>query len=169
MLQRESLHVGDDCLRWWSNAAALAAPGAPTVLVGVGGPLAQALTLWQQHSYAAAQLVDRRALGFPPALRVASVTGKPAAVQAALDALGDVPVRDVLGPAALPAEGPRALDDDFVRAIVRFDYAHGDAVAAALRGAIVRQATGGRRPPAGRKRGRPAPTLRIKLDDPEIL
>jgi primosomal protein N' (replication factor Y) len=169
MLQRESLHVGDDCLRWWSNAAALAAPGAPTVLVGVGGPLSQALTLWQQHGYAAAQLHDRRALGFPPAVRVASVTGKPPAVQAALDALDGVPIRDVLGPAALPADGPRSLDDGLVRAIVRFDYAHGDAVAAALRGAIVRQATGGRRPPAGRKRGRPAPTLRIKLDDPEIL
>ncbi|GAA4155295.1 primosomal protein N' [Gryllotalpicola daejeonensis] len=169
MLQRESLHVGDDCLRWWSNAAALAAPGASTVLVGVGGPLAQALTLWQQHSYASAQLLDRRALGFPPALRVASVTGKPASVQAALEALENVPIRDVLGPAAVPADGPRSLDDGSVRAVVRFDYAHGDEVASALRGAIVRQATGGRRPPAGRRRGRPAPTLRVKLDDPEIL
>ena len=169
MLQRESLHVGDDCLRWWSNAAALAADGAPTVLVGVGGSLAQALTLWQQHSYAAAQLHDRRALGFPPALRVASVTGKPAAVQTALDALENVPIRDVLGPARVPADGPRTLDDGLVRAIVRFDYAHGDTVATALRAVIVRQATGARRPPAGRRRGRPAPTLRVKLDDPEIL
>jgi len=169
MLQRESLHVGDDCLRWWSNAVALAADGAPSMLVGVGGPLAQALALWQQHSYASAQLQDRRTLGFPPALRVASVTGKPAAVQGALDALRLAPIRDVLGPAPLPAEGPRSLDDGLVRAIVRFDYAHGEAVATALRGVIVRQATGGRRPPAGRKRGRPAPTLRVKLDDPEIL
>jgi primosomal protein N' (replication factor Y) len=167
MLQRESLHVGDDCLRWWSNAAALAAPGAPTVLVGVGGPLAQALTLWQQHAYAAAQLQDRRVLGFPPAVRVASVTGRPAAVQAALEALDGVAVRDVLGPAPVVAEGPRASEEGLVRAIVRFDYAHGDAVAAALRGALVRQATGGRRPP--RRRGRAAPTLRVKLDDPDIL
>jgi primosomal protein N' (replication factor Y) len=167
MLQRESLHEGDDCLRWWSNAAALAGPGAPTVLVGVGGPLAQALTLWQQHTYAAAQLQDRRVLGFPPAVRVASVTGRPAAVQAALDALEGVAIRDVLGPAPVTAEGPRAGDEPLVRAIVRFDYAHGEAVATALRGAIVRQATGGRRPP--RRRGRAAPTLRIKLDDPEIL
>ncbi|GAA4172566.1 primosomal protein N' [Gryllotalpicola koreensis] len=169
MLQRESLHVGDDCLRWWSNAAALAAVGAPTLLVGVGGPLAQALALWQQHSYAAAQLHDRRTLGFPPALRVASVTGKPAAVQSAIDALALAPIRDVLGPAPVAPEGPRSLDDGLVRAIVRFDYAHGDAVATALRGAIVRQATGARRPPGERRRGRPAPTLRVKLDDPEIL
>jgi primosomal protein N' (replication factor Y) len=139
------------------------------VLVGVGGPLAQALTLWQQHAYAAAQLVDRRALGFPPAVRVASVTGKPPAVQQALDALGDVPIRDVLGPAPVPPEGPRAADEGLVRAVVRFDYAHGAAVATALRGVVLRLATGTRRPPAGQKRRRPAPTLRIKLDDPEIL
>ncbi|MFC4244599.1 primosomal protein N' [Gryllotalpicola reticulitermitis] len=169
MLQRESLHVGDDCLRWWSNATALAAPGATTVLVGVGGPLAQALGLWQQHSYAAAQLIDRRALGFPPAVRVASVTGKPAAVQQALDALLEVPIRDVLGPAPVTADGPRTADGGLVRAVVRFDYAHGSEVATALRGAVLRGATGTRRPPAGQKRQRPAPTLRVKLDDPEIL
>ena len=38
-----SLRVAEDCLRWWSNAAALAAPGAPVFLVGVGGALATAL------------------------------------------------------------------------------------------------------------------------------
>ncbi|HEY0248596.1 MAG TPA: primosomal protein N' [Gryllotalpicola sp.] len=169
MLQRESLHVGDDCLRWWSNAAALAGPDAPTLLVGVGGALAQALALWQQHSYAAAQLQDRRVLGFPPAVRVASVTGRPGPVQAALDALGEVPIRDVLGPTPVPPDGPRRPDEGLVRAIVRFDYAHGAAVAGALRSAVIRQAAGGRRPPAGQKRTRTAPTLRVKLDDPEIL
>jgi primosomal protein N' (replication factor Y) len=56
-----------------------------------------------------------------------------------------------------------------VRAVVRFDYAHGQQVATALRGAVLRQAAGTRRPPAERKRKRPAPTLRVKLDDPEIL
>jgi len=169
MLQRESLHVGDDCLRWWSNAAALAAPGAPTVLAGVGGPLAQSLALWQQHAYAAAQLADRRALGFPPALRVASVTGRSAAVQDALDALDGVPIRDVLGPTPVPVDGPHQQDESLVRAVVRFEYAHGQQVATALRGAVLRQAAGTRRPPAERKRKRPAPTLRVKLDDPEIL
>ncbi|MCY7411730.1 MAG: primosomal protein N', partial [Salinibacterium sp.] len=37
MLARESLRVGEDCLRAWSNAAALASPAASIVLVGVGG------------------------------------------------------------------------------------------------------------------------------------
>jgi len=169
MLQRESLHVGDDCLRWWSNAAALAAPGAPTVLVGVGGPLAQSLTLWQQHAYAAAQLVDRKALGFPPALRVASVTGRAPAVQQALQALDGVPIRDVLGPTPVPVDGPHQAEESLVRAVVRFDYGVGAQVATTLRGVVLRLAAGARRPPAGQKRRRPAPTLRVKLDDPEIL
>ena len=46
MLMRESLRVAEDCLRWWSNAAALAAPGAPVFLVGVAGALATALATW---------------------------------------------------------------------------------------------------------------------------
>ncbi|MHB1235907.1 MAG: primosomal protein N' family DNA-binding protein, partial [Microbacteriaceae bacterium] len=42
MIARESLRVGEDCLRWWANAIALAAPGATSILVGVGGSLAVA-------------------------------------------------------------------------------------------------------------------------------
>ena len=34
MLQADDLRIGESCLRWWSNAAALAAPGAPVHLVG---------------------------------------------------------------------------------------------------------------------------------------
>ncbi len=34
MVARESLRVGEDCLRWWSDAASLAADDAPVVLVG---------------------------------------------------------------------------------------------------------------------------------------
>ncbi|OUE06843.1 Primosomal protein N' [Clavibacter michiganensis subsp. michiganensis] len=48
MLARESLRVGEDVLRQWSNAAALAAPRAPVMLVGVGGQVARALATWQQ-------------------------------------------------------------------------------------------------------------------------
>ncbi|MWJ86978.1 primosomal protein N', partial [Clavibacter michiganensis subsp. michiganensis] len=47
MLARESLRVGEDVLRQWSNAAALAAPRAPVMLVGVGGQVARALATWQ--------------------------------------------------------------------------------------------------------------------------
>ena len=34
MLLADDLRIGESCLRWWSNAAALASPGAPVHLVG---------------------------------------------------------------------------------------------------------------------------------------
>jgi primosomal protein N' (replication factor Y) len=161
MLLRENLRVGDDCLRWWSNAAALAAPGAPVVLVGVGGPLAHALALWQHDGYARAELEDRRELRFPPAVRIASVTGRPETVAAAIASLAEGVVIDTLGPAP--------LDNGLVRSIVRFEYARGSAVAAGLRAAVIRNATARRKQPAGEGRFRPAPTLRVRFDDPEVL
>ncbi|WP_298228784.1 primosomal protein N' [Gryllotalpicola sp.] len=163
-LHKESLHVGDDCLRWWSNAAAFAAPGAPVVLVEVAGALAQSLVLWRQDTWAAAQLADRRQLGFPPAVRLATITGRPDQVRAAVAAAKEAPIRDVLGPEPHAATHPGG--EAVERAIVRFDYAHGAEVATALRGAVVRSAQAGRRP-AGRTR--PAPTLRVKFDDPDAL
>jgi primosomal protein N' (replication factor Y) len=159
MLARENLRVGDDCLRWWSNAAALAAPSAPVVLVGVGGELGQALATWRQDGYASGELADRRQLRFPPAVRIASVTGQPQAVQTTLDAVEPGSAIDVLGPVQ--------VGDGAVRAIVRFEYANGARVAAALRAAVVRNATSAKRAPRGGFR--PAPTLRVRFDDPEIL
>ncbi|MGN6204067.1 primosomal protein N' [Humibacter sp.] len=176
MLARESLNVAEDCLRWWSNAAALAAPGAPVVLVGVAGPLAQALATWRQPAYAAEQLADRRVLRFPPAVRVATVTGTAKSVGDAIAALQPGTFIDVLGPTPehQSVDGERAgaprtarAHPDAVRAIVRFDYAHGADVAAALRSAVVRAAAKGRKPRDNRGY-RPPPTLRVRLDDPEL-
>ncbi|NNC10577.1 primosomal protein N' [Planctomonas sp. JC2975] len=172
MLARESLNVAEDCLRWWSNAASLAAPGAPVVLVGVSGPLAQALATWRQPEYASAQLKDRRVLRFPPAVRVATVTGTPKAVGDAVAALDPQTVIDVLGPTPVDPHATTArqgsVSSDAVRAIVRFEYAHGAAVASALRSSIVRSATKGRKPRSDRGY-RPPPTLRVRLDDPEVV
>jgi len=159
MLARESLGVAEDCLRWWSNAAALAAPGASVMLVGVGGALATALNAWQPGAFAAAELADRRQLRFPPAVRVASVTGTAADVAAAVLDLGDVPGLDVLGPVETV--------DPLVRAVVRFNYADGDDVARLVKAAIVRNAARRRR--AKGAAFRPAPTLKVRFDDPELL
>jgi primosomal protein N' (replication factor Y) len=159
MLARESLGVAEDCLRWWSNAAALAAPGASVMLAGVGGALATALNSWQPGAFAAAELADRRQLRFPPAVRVASVTGTAADVAAAVEDLADVPGLDVLGPVT--------TDDPLVRAVVRFNYADGDEVARLVKAAIVRNAARRRRPKGAAFR--PAPTLKVRFDDPELL
>jgi primosomal protein N' (replication factor Y) len=157
MLARESLRVGEDVLRQWSNAAALAASRAPVMLVGVGGVVARALATWQQPRYAREELLERRALRFPPAVRAASVEGLPDAVAAAVDRIEGIVGVDVLGP--VPTEQGR------VRAIVRLDYARGADVARELRAAVVRTASSRRKPVAGRTGFRPAVPLRVRFDD----
>ena len=163
MLARESLRVGEDCLRWWSNAAALARPQAPVYLVGVGGTLAAAMATWRSDAYAESELVDRRRLRFPPAVRVATVSGAADAVDALIAATSAIPGTDVLGPVPLDSGGARA--------IVRFDYGSGSAVASALRAGIVSLATSRRQrlPAAATQPARfPAPLrLRVKFDDLE--
>jgi primosomal protein N' (replication factor Y) len=157
MVARESLRVAEDVLRWWSDAAALAADDATVVLVGVGGALGNAVASWSQADYARAELADRRALGFPPAVRTATLQGVPDAVDEALRRLP--PSAEHLG--VTQQEG-RA------RAILRFDYAHGAEVAAAVRAEIVRQATARRKPvPGAPRRGRQPLPLRVHFDDPE--
>jgi primosomal protein N' (replication factor Y) len=157
MVARESLRVGEDVLRWWSDAAALAADDATVLLVGVGGSVASALATWSHPDYARAELADRRALRFPPSVRTATLQGAPDAVEAAIRDLP--PSAEALG--TTEAEG-RA------RAIIRFDYAHGAEVAEAVRSEIIRQATTRRKPvPGASRRGRQALPLRARFDDPE--
>jgi primosomal protein N' (replication factor Y) len=157
MVARESLRVGEDVLRWWSDAAALAADDAKVVLVGVGGALGSAFATWSHAEYARAELADRRILGFPPVVRTATLQGVPDAVEAALEALP--PAAEPLG--TTETEGG-------ARAIIRFDYAHGHEVAAVVRSEIIRQATTRRKPaPGSPRRGRQPLPLRARFDDPE--
>jgi primosomal protein N' (replication factor Y) len=159
MLARESLRVAEDCLRWWANATALAARGAPTILVGVGGAIASALATWRLADFVRAELADRRRLRFPPAVRVVSVTGAASAVESALGALELGPTVDVLGPTEDSGGG--------MRAIVRFDYGEGARVAALLRAEVIRNATSRRRRPVGAAAEPPLPTLKVRFDDTE--
>lgn len=161
MIARESLRVAEDCLRWWSNAAALAARRAPIVLVGVGGALASAFVTWRQSDFARRELADRRVLRFPPAVRVATLTGT---VQAVADAVAALQVdgADILGPVE--------VDDGTVRTIVRFDYGRGGEIASGLRAEVIRSAANRRRVLAGNNKGprRPVPpSLRVRFDDVE--
>ncbi|TXK17832.1 primosomal protein N' [Homoserinibacter sp. GY 40078] len=157
MVARETLRIAEDCMRWWADAAALAADGAPVLLVGVGGRLATALATGRIADFARAELTDRRALGFPPAVRVATIDGFPDAVAAARDALGS----------QVAVVGERVVDGR-ARAIIRFDYAHGLEVARTLRSEIVRQAASRRKPVPGSGRpGRAPLPLRARFDDPE--
>ena len=175
MLQADDLRIGESCLRWWSNAAALAASRAPVHLVGVAGPVARALATWTQPAYARSELDDRIPLRMPPAVRVASVEGDRAAVDGALTALREgVPEVDpswVLGPVQTGGSGSDAAEG--LRALVRFDYAAGARVAEVLRAAVIADALAGRRSNRARRQtqGRPpAPrnTLRVRVDVPDL-
>ncbi|MBW8763894.1 MAG: primosomal protein N' [Microbacterium sp.] len=164
MLQAPDLRIGESCLRWWSNAAALAAPGAPVHLVGVDGGVARALATWNQSGYARAELAERAPLHMPPAARVALLEGTQVAVARALDGLADIglPKEAVLGPVPVESDDvpPR------VRALVRFDYGAGTRVAAALRAAVVAEAVAARR---GKGRtARIALSVRLDILDPEL-
>ncbi len=162
MLQAPDLRVGESCLRWWSNAAALAAPGAPIYLVGVDGPVGRALATWNQAGYARSELAERAPLHMPPAARVALVEGLPDSVDRALAALDELPLPSdaILGPV------PIATDEGRVRALVRFGYAAGATVAATLRAAVVAEAVKRRR---GRGQSNRSPlSLRLDILDPEL-
>lgn len=166
MLQNEALRIAEHCLRWWSNAAALAAPGAPVHLVGVAGPVARALATWTQPAYARAELLERLPLRMPPAVRVASVDGHARSVDVLLESLREsVPDLDalaILGPVDTSADP----DISTSRALVRFDYAHGRAVADALRAGVIADALRARK--SRKDRGpKPRSTLRVRLDIPE--
>jgi len=170
MLQADDLRTPEHCLRWWSNAAALAAPDAPVHLVAVAGPVARALATWSQPAYARGELAERAPLLMPPVSRVARIEGPPAQVDGALAALRtDVPE---LGPDAVLGPVPQPEDQDAVRALVRFDYPHGRAVADSLRASVIRAALRTRSRPRGPGAGprTPGNTLRVRLDipDPEL-
>lgn len=161
MLMAEQLRVGESCLRWWSNAAALATPGAPVHLVGVSGPVARALATWTQPAYARAELADRAPLLMPPVVRVAAVTGSASAVDQTLARLRE----EVPELSPLAVLGPVPVDEGGVRALVRFEYGLGRRVAETLRAAVVAEAIRGRR---SRKGAAPRITLRVRLDVPEL-
>ncbi len=145
MLQAADLRVGENCVRWWSNAAALAAPGAPIHLVGVDGAAPRAVATWNQPAYARHELSERAPLKLPPTCRVAAVEGISDAVTSALAELAPLQL------AADAVLGPVPLDGDRVRALVRFDYARGAEVASTLRAAVVGAAARHRRGPGNNR------------------
>ncbi|GHJ55237.1 putative primosomal protein N' [Nonomuraea sp. TT08I-71] len=131
LLTRADLRAGEEALRRWLAAAALARPGSAggRVVVVADGALApvQALLRWDSAWFATRELAERRELGFPPAVRMASVTGVADAVA------------DLLAGAALPdgAEvlGPVPADEGRERMLVRVPRARAAALAGALHAA----------------------------------
>ncbi len=136
MLGRPDLRAAEETLRRWLAAASLVRPGPAggRVVVLAESALApvQALLRWDPPGAADRELADRVRLRFPPAVRLASLTGSGAAVADLLSVARLPDVAQVLGPT--PTENG-------TRALVRVPLADGEALSAALKaGQAVRSA-----------------------------
>jgi primosomal protein N' (replication factor Y) (superfamily II helicase) len=127
LLARSDLRASEEALRRWSNAAALVGSGSePGRVVAVGDPVhpaLQALVRWDHSGFARRETDERRAAHLPPASRVATLTGDPDELEAALGALVLPPGAEVLGPVP---------DGDDVRYVVRVPRGSGPDLSAAL-------------------------------------
>lgn len=129
LLGRADLRAGEETVRRWMNAAALLRPAAELVVLGDAGlPAVQALLRWDPITHAERELGDRAELGFPPAVRMATLTGVASAVRQMLDEVRLPPDAQVLGPVPVDESGQE-------RAMIRVHRAGGAALAAALKGA----------------------------------
>ncbi|MGW4469136.1 primosomal protein N' [Nonomuraea sp. NPDC004354] len=134
MLGRADLRAAEEAVRRWMNAAALLRPRAElVVLADAAMPAVQALLRWDPVTHAERELAERRELGFPPAVRMATLTGTPAAVREMLGEVRLPPEAQVLGP--VPVETRRA-EGEQERAMIRVPRALGQQLATALKGAM---------------------------------
>jgi primosomal protein N' (replication factor Y) (superfamily II helicase) len=154
LLSRAELRAGEEALRRWAAAAALARPasdgGRVVVVADRGVRQVQALVRWDPAWAAERELAERRDLRFPPAVRTATVTGPPAGVAEAQAELSlSLPDAELLGP--VPA------GDDAERLVVRVPRGAGRPLTTALRAL---SATRG---------ARKAEPLRVEVDPRELL
>ncbi|MFJ5985002.1 hypothetical protein [Lentzea sp. NPDC092896] len=154
LLGRADLRAAEEALRRWMTAAGLVRPGNGRVVVIADSSLTpvQALVRWDPVWHAATELAARTELGFPPAVRMATVDGTPDAVNAMLDELRLPPTGEVLGPV------PLGDDETKERALVRVARGEGRQLAAVLAEAQ-----------AVRTARKEQDLVRIKLDPLEVL
>ena len=166
LLGRPSLRAAEEALRRWLNAAALVRPGPSggrvVLMAEPSLAVVQALIRWDPATHAARELAEREELGFPPAVRMAAVTG-PA------DAVGDIrmavalPGAEILGP--VPADGGSygqgqgtGEGTELVRYLVRCPWPDGLALAAALRSWL-----------AERSARKASGQVRLQIDPAELI
>jgi primosomal protein N' (replication factor Y) len=164
LLGRPSLRAAEETLRRWLNAAALVRPaGSVVVLAEASLPAVQALVRWDPVGFAERELAERAELGFPPAVRMAAVTGPSTAVAEFVGSAALPDRAEILGP--IPAEiqgptGPNGAEPDpepAERALIRIPRTDGLALARALHAAQAAR--------SARKDGAP---VRVQLDPAEV-
>jgi primosomal protein N' (replication factor Y) len=158
LLSRPSLRAAEETLRRWLNAAALVRPaGAVVVLAESSLSAVQALLRWDPAGFAERELAERAELGFPPAVRMAAVTG-PAAALADFLASAELPARaEILGPVPAEPNGAEPGAEPGERALIRVPRPDGLALARTLHAA---QAVRSARKDGG--------VIRVQLDPAEV-
>jgi primosomal protein N' (replication factor Y) len=181
LLGRASLRAAEEALRRWMNAAALVRPGPDggqvVIVADAGLPAVQALVRWDPATFAGRELAERRELRFPPAARMASLSGRHDVVRALLDS-ADLPAgAEILGPVPVPdrdADGAGGIGgahgaaeaagagaepaSSTVRFLVRAPRSGGAALAAALRAGQ-----------AARTAKKEEGVVRLELDPAELI
>lgn len=152
-LNRPDLRAGEEALRRWINAAALARPsrdGGHVIAVGdPGGDVLQALVRWDPAGFAARELGRRREAHLTPAARMATVTAAPDIVTESL-AMLDLPrYVEVLGPAP--------VGDDQSRIVLRTARERGGALSRALQHLQAARSA------------RKLPPIRVQVDPEELF
>jgi len=131
-LARPDLRAVEETLRRWLNAAALVRSheddGAVVVVGEAGVPAIQALIRWSPSAFAERELAERRAAGFPPAVRIATLDGGREAVSELVDTARLPSTAETLGPV------PRGEEDE-VRLVIRTPRRDGGRLAEALKAA----------------------------------
>ena len=164
LLGRPSLRAAEETLRRWLNAAALVRPaGSVVVLAEASLPAVQALVRWDPVGFAERELAERAELGFPPAVRMAAVTGPSTAVAEFVGSAALPDRAEILGP--IPAEiqgpaGPNGAEPDpepAERALIRIPRTDGLALARALHAAQ-----------AARSARKDGAAVRVQLDPAEV-
>ena len=154
LLGRPSLRAAEETLRRWMNAAALVragpAGGRVVVVADSAIPAVQALIRWDPVTHSERELDERAELHFPPAVRIAAVSGPQDAVEALLADSGLPPGAELLGPVDEPPDG--------VRMLVRVPRSAALTLAGALQ-----------RGQAGRSARKAPGTVRVQLDPAELI
>jgi primosomal protein N' (replication factor Y) len=152
LLGRADLRAGEEALRRWLAAAALARPasegGRVVVVADRALPSVQSLVRWDPVGAAVRELADRTELGFPPATRMVALSGSRGAVADVLRAVGGAQVgAEVLGPVP---------DGEGERAYLRVPRTGSSALAQELRAVLATRSA------------RKEETLRVQVDPPAL-
>ncbi|HJY57158.1 MAG TPA: primosome assembly protein PriA, partial [Streptosporangiaceae bacterium] len=158
LLGRPSLRAAEETLRRWLNAAALVRPGGSVVVLAEASlPAVQALVRWDPVGFAERELAERAELGFPPAVRMAAVTGPSTAVAEFVGSAALPDRAEILGPIPAEPNGAEPDPEPAERALIRIPRTDGLALARALHAAQAAR--------SARKDGAP---VRVQLDPAEV-